>query len=156
MIKFVTGDLMNANAQALCNTVNTVGVMGKGIALQFKEGFPHNFQVYREACKSGQLQIGELLVVKDCNLIFGEKLIINFPTKTHWLLPSEYSYIESGLIALRACIREHRIQSIAMPALGCGNGGLNWTIVKGMIGKQLSNLDAEIAVYETCFLKKIE
>jgi O-acetyl-ADP-ribose deacetylase (regulator of RNase III) len=94
----MTGNLMNTDAEALCNTVNTVGVMGKGIALQFKKAFPRNYQVYRNVCMNGQLKTGELLAVKDANLVLGEQLIINFPTKTHWRKPSEYDYVERGLI----------------------------------------------------------
>ncbi len=139
---------MESGAGALCNTVNTVGVMGKGIALQFKVSFPRNFQVYRNACGSGQVRIGELLVVKDSNLLTGDKLIINFPTKTHWRLPSEYSYVERGLGALRDYIREHSIKSLAMTAPGCGNGGLSYKTVKSMIEKHLSGLDCAIEVYE--------
>jgi O-acetyl-ADP-ribose deacetylase (regulator of RNase III) len=150
MIRFTKGDLLNSPATNLVNTVNTVGVMGKGIALQFKETFPYNYQVYREACKKGKLQIGELLAVKDTNRLTGEKQIINFPTKTHWRMPSKYVYIERGLIALRAYIQEHRIESLAMPAPGCGNGGLDWLIVKRMIEEHLSSLETVIEVYEPC------
>jgi len=148
MIRFTRGNLLNSPASALVNTVNTVGVMGKGIALQFRETFPHNYQVYRDACKKGKLQVGELLVVKDSNLLTGEKQIVNFPTKTHWRMPSQYVYIERGLIALRAYVQEHRMASLAMPAPGCGNGGLTWSIVKPMIEECLSGLDTVIEVYE--------
>lgn len=89
MLKFVSGNVLNSNAPALVNTVNTVGIMGKGIALQFKNEFPYNFSVYYNACKTMQLQIGTLLPVKDHSLLLGERLIINLPTKTHWRLPSE-------------------------------------------------------------------
>lgn len=139
---------MESRAGALCNTVNTVVVMGKGIALQFKMLFPRNYQVYRNACLGGQVRIGELLVVKDNNLLVGDKLIINFPTKTHWRLPSEYSYVEIGLGALRTYITEHFLKSLAMPAPGCGNGGLSYKTVKAMIEKHLSGLDCEITIYE--------
>ena len=148
MIRFTKGDLLDSPASVLVNTVNTVGVMGKGIALQFKEAFPYNYQVYRDACKKGKLQIGELLVVKDSNFLTGEKQIINFPTKTDWRMPSEYVYIERGLIALRAYVQEHKMASLAMPAPGCGNGGLTWSIVKPMIEECLSGLDTVIEVYE--------
>src|ERR1700712_5603810 len=122
MITFHTGNLLQSNAYALVNTVNTIGVMGKGIALQFKNEFPHNYAVYREACLKHELTVGHLLPVKDCSLLLGEKLIINFPTKTYWRFPSEYSYIEQGLQALVELITEKQITSIAIPALGCGNG----------------------------------
>lgn len=125
MIEFLKGDLLKANAQALVNTVNTVGVMGKGIALQFKEAFPYNNKVYVKACKEGSLQPGKILAVWDSNLLYGRKLIINFPTKIHWRQPSKYEYLESGLVALKEVIHEEGISSIAIPPLGAGNGGLD-------------------------------
>jgi O-acetyl-ADP-ribose deacetylase (regulator of RNase III) len=100
MIRFTTGNIMESSAEALVNTVNTVGVMGKGIALQFKNAFPANFKRYRDACIKGELETGKLLVVKDTNLLTGEKTIINFPTKRNWKNPSKNEYIASGLIAL--------------------------------------------------------
>jgi len=148
MITFHTGNLLQSNAFALVNTVNTVGVMGKGIALQFKNEFPHNYAVYREACKNHQLEVGHLLDVRDNSLLLGERLIINFPTKTHWCLPSEYPYIEQGLEALTLFITNKKIESIALPALGCGNGGLDWLVVKDMIRRYLDPLDAAIEVFK--------
>ena len=139
---------MDSSAEALVNTVNTVGVMGKGIALQFKQAFPHNFNVYKHACDNGQLTSGKILAVKDRELLLGERLIINFPTKSHWRSPSTYEYIESGLIALVAYLRENPVKSMAMPALGCGNGGLDWYKVRPMIEQHLSALDLAIWVYE--------
>ena len=98
MIKFVTGNMMTSTAEALVNTVNTVGVMGKGIALQFKEEFPKNFLTYKVACSSGGLTPGKLLITKELNSNGEEKIIINFPTKLHWRNPSKYEYItESSL-----------------------------------------------------------
>ena len=90
MLKIIKGDMLKASADALVNTVNTVGVMGKGIALQFKEAFPHNNKEYTAACKAKLLEPGKLLAVWDSNLLLGRKLIINFPTKTHWRFPSKY------------------------------------------------------------------
>ena len=148
MIKFLHGDIFQSNAYALVNTVNTVGVMGKGIALQFKNEFPHNYQCYREACLNHQLHVGKLLSVKDKSLHLGERLIINFPTKTHWRLPSEYTYIEQGLEALADLLKQTDIQHIALPALGCGNGGLHWPIVKQLINQYLAHIEAEIEVYQ--------
>ncbi|MDP9079926.1 MAG: macro domain-containing protein [Bacteroidota bacterium] len=107
MITFLTGNLLQSNAYALLNTVNTVGLMGNGIALQFKNEFPHNYAVYREACKNHELVVGQLLAMKDNSLLLGERLIINFPTKTHWRSPSEYTYIEHGLRALTKLITQH-------------------------------------------------
>ena len=138
-----------SDAQALANTVNTVGVMGKGVALQFKNLFPYNFFVYAEVCRKGELQPGKMLVVKDRNMMLGERLIINFPTKAHWRNPSRYEYIDSGLQDLVRVIAELGIASIAIPPLGCGNGGLDWTIVRSMVEKTLSPLaGVEILLYE--------
>ena len=148
MITYVTGNLLQSPAIALVNTVNTVGVMGKGIALQFKKAFPQNFEVYREACKNGELAIGKILAVKDRDLLWGEKLILNFPTKTDWRLPSEYAYIERGLVALRDYIIIHHVESLAIPPLGCGNGGLDWLKVKPMIADAMEGIELPIWVYE--------
>ncbi|WP_428327974.1 macro domain-containing protein [Mucilaginibacter sp.] len=138
---------MDSSAEALVNTVNTVGVMGKGIALQFKQAFPHNFEVYRQACLNGQLKTGQVLAVKDNELLMGERLIINFPTKQHWKMPSQYEFVESGLIALVSYLRNNPVKSIALPALGCGNGGLDWNKVKPLIERYLSALELSIWVY---------
>jgi O-acetyl-ADP-ribose deacetylase (regulator of RNase III) len=148
MIRYTTGNIMDSSAEALVNTVNTVGVMGKGIALQFKQAFPHNFNVYKQACVNGQLKTGQILAVKDSDLLLGDRLIINFPTKSHWKMPSRYEYVESGLIALVAYLRDNPVKSLAMPALGCGNGGLDWVKVRTMIEDHLSGLDISIWVYE--------
>ncbi len=148
MIKFLTGDLLGADTQALVNTVNTVGVMGKGIALQFKEAFPYNHKVYVQACKNNELEPGKLLWVWDTNLLYGKKLIINFPTKKHWRHPSKYEYIEKGLVALRELILSEGIKSIAIPPLGAGNGGLDWGQVKPMITNTLNDLPMEVQVFE--------
>src|SRR5690606_35384794 len=98
MIRYLKGNLLNSEAQALVNTVNTVGVMGKGIALQFKERFTNNFKTYREACINKSFDVGQILVVQEGDLL-NQKLILNFPTKKHWKDPSKYEYIESGLKA---------------------------------------------------------
>lgn len=148
MIKVFEGDMMQSGAEALVNTVNTVGVMGKGIALQFKEAFPSNNKIYIDACKNKELEPGKLLAVWDENLQLGRKLIINFPTKVHWRYPSKYRYIEKGLVALRELLQKEKIKSIAIPPLGSGNGGLDWNKVKPMIEQALNGLDAEIMIYE--------
>lgn len=148
MLHFLKGNLLDATADALVNTVNTVGVMGKGIALQFKEAFPINNKKYIDACKNEELLIGKLLAIKDHNALLGEKLIINFPTKKHWRHPSKYEYIEDGLKALVELIKKENIKSIALPPLGCGNGGLDWGRVKGLIEQYLSPLEADVFVYE--------
>lgn len=149
MITYVTGNLMESPAVALVNTVNTVGVMGKGIALQFKKAFPHNFAVYGEACKNGELTIGKILAVIDRDLLLGEKLILNFPTKTDWRLPSEYEYIERGLVALRDYVINHQVKSLAIPPLGCLNGGLDWQKVKPMIADAMEGIELPIWIYES-------
>jgi len=147
-MKYITGNMLEAEVQALVNTVNTVGVMGKGIALQFKEHFPMNFKIYAAACKNGEMQIGKLLVVRE-NTIKGERIIINFPTKTEWYQKSQYRYIEEGLIELVDVIKEYNITSIAIPPLGCGNGGLKWEKVKALMDKYLSSVtNVEIQIYE--------
>jgi O-acetyl-ADP-ribose deacetylase (regulator of RNase III) len=147
-MKFLKGNLLEANTQALVNTVNTVGVMGKGIALQFKEEFPYNFKVYQAACKRQELKPGKLLVVHEAKLD-GERIIINFPTKTEWHLKSRYEYIEEGLKELARVIVDNKITSIAIPPLGCGNGGLKWEKVKPLIERHLGSLlDVDIHVYE--------
>ena len=148
MITFLSGNLLQSNAYTLVNTVNIVGVMGKGIALQFRNEFPHNYAVYRDACLKHKFKVGHLLTVKDTSLLLGERLVINFPTKTDWRLPSEYTYIKQGLLALAKLITTREIQTIALPALGCGNGGLDWPTVKQMICRHLEGLDAIMEVYE--------
>lgn len=148
MIKYITGNIFEGSTEALVNTVNTVGIMGKGIALQFKNQFPSNYREYVKACKSGALQIGKLLVVEDSSLHYGKKTIINFPTKTDWRKPSEYDFIEKGLLDLVRLIKEHKIKSIAIPPLGAGNGGLEWYKVKTFLEKYLADLDCTVEVYE--------
>lgn len=147
MITFVTGNLLDAKTEALVNTVNTVGVMGKGIALQFKNRFPHNYKVYRDACKEGEFSIGEILTVFDGDLL-NRQYILNFPTKAHWKAPSKIEYIKTGLKALKIELEKHAIKSVAIPPLGCGNGGLDWEEVKKIMLDELSTLDIDIFIYE--------
>lgn len=148
MIKFKIGNLLESDAQALVNTVNTDGVMGKGIALQFKNTYPNNYKNYVKACKEGSISIGNLLVYEEETLLNGKKIIINFPTKTTWRKPSEYSYIDLGLKNLVELIKKYKIKSIAIPPLGAGNGGLDWNIVKDLLQKYLKDLDCDIYIYE--------
>jgi O-acetyl-ADP-ribose deacetylase (regulator of RNase III)/uncharacterized protein YwgA len=147
MIRFITGNLLESDAEALVNTVNTVGVMGKGIALQFKEAFPENYRIYRDVCKAKEFNTGTVLVVKE-ETTLGSKYIVNFPTKAHWKGKSKYEYLADGLIALKAALIEHNIKSIAIPPLGCGNGGLDWTRVKAMIETSLKDVSADVIVYQ--------
>jgi len=147
MITYRHGNLLQSDAEALVNTVNCVGVMGKGIALQFKQAFPANFNAYQKACKAEAVQPGKMLVVDTGNMI-NPRWIINFPTKTHWRAPSQISYIEQGLADLVRVIRENHIQSIALPPLGCGNGGLDWQQVQPLIEAALADLpDVEVLIY---------
>lgn len=124
------GDLLAADVEALVNPVNTKGVMGKGLALQFKKAFPDNFAAYQEACRKGEVVIGRMHIVQRPS---PPRFIINFPTKDHWRNPSKIEYVQEGLIDLVAQVRKLEIQSIAIPALGCGNGGLEWADVKPLI-----------------------
>ena len=148
MIEYVKGDLLKSDAEALVNTVNTVGVMGKGIALQFREAFPDNYKIYRKICKEGNLHIGQMLVTEEASLYNQKKIIINFPTKTHWKYSSEYVYIEQGLIALRNELEKRKIRSVAIPPLGSRNGGLEWQRVRLMIEDRLSDLSCKVYVFE--------
>lgn len=148
MIKFTQGNLLEAPVEALVNTVNTVGIMGKGIALMFKEAFPPNFRAYEEACKNKQVKIGQMFV-SETSALEGPRWIINFPTKKHWRQPSKLEWIVAGLDDLRRVIRDLKIRSIALPPLGSGNGGLNWKEVKAEVKRALEDLkDVNILVYE--------
>jgi O-acetyl-ADP-ribose deacetylase (regulator of RNase III)/uncharacterized protein YwgA len=148
MIRYTTGNLLDSKAEALVNTVNTVGVMGKGIALQFKNLFPDNFRQYAKACKEKEIKPGKLFVTEEESLLGGKKIIINFPTKTSWRKPSEYSYIEDGLKDLVKIIHARKIKSIAIPPLGAGNGGLDWNRVKVLLENYLKDIDCEVQIFE--------
>ena len=148
MITFRKGNILDSGADVLVNTVNTEGIMGKGIALQFKNKFPYNFKKYQEACRAGELVPGKLIIVNDQDLIGGPVWIINFPTKTSWRKPSEYEYIEKGLDELVVRLPELNINTIALPPLGSGNGGLDWDRVKKILINKLSDLPQQVFVYE--------
>ncbi len=151
MIKFVKGNIFNSNAEALVNPVNTVGVMGKGLALQFKMKFPKNFELYKKACKEGKITIGKMFVTQT-NILTNPKWIINFPTKKHWKYPSNYKFIEEGLDDLIEVIKKLNIKSIAIPALGSGLGELEWIKVKKIIENKLKSLNnVEILVFEPLY-----
>ncbi len=139
--------MFDCDAEALVNTVNTVGVMGKGIALQFKQRFPANFALYAEACRNGEVQVGKMFVTST-NHMLNPRWIINFPTKKHWIHKSSYTYIENGLDDLADQIRKLHIRSIAIPPLGAGQGGLDWRIVKQIILSKLGHLDCDILIFE--------
>jgi O-acetyl-ADP-ribose deacetylase (regulator of RNase III) len=149
MLEFTTGNLLKAEAEALVNTVNTVGVMGKGIALMFKERFPENFETYARACKEETFQTGQLLVTETGELSGNPRYVVNFPTKEHWRAKTRLEWIDSGLSELRKWILENNIRSIAIPPLGCGNGGLEWSVVRPRMETALSDLDGvRILIFE--------
>lgn len=131
MVTMTTGNLLRAEVEALVNTVNTVGVMGKGVAYQFKQAFPENARAYEKACKLEEVRIGSMFVTHTGR--FEPRLIINFPTKRHWKGNSRIDDIRAGLTDLVRVIREERIRSIAIPPLGCGLGGLRWEDVRPLI-----------------------
>lgn len=132
MVEYKRGNLLEADAEALVNTVNCVGVMGKGIALQFKQAFPQNYEEYRKVCKAEQLEPGKVLVHRT-GLFGNPRFIINFPTKRHWRGKSRIEDVRSGLAALIDTVQRLEIKSIAVPPLGCGYGGLEWTEVRPLI-----------------------
>lgn len=140
MLKEVRGDLLTADVEALVNAVNTVGVMGKGIALQFRQAFPAEyFKDYQKACQTGALAIGKVHLFH-CNSLGNPRYLINFPTKKHWRGKSYLPDITAGLHDLALKIEEYKIKSVALPPLGCGNGGLAWCDVKPLMVKILGNL----------------
>jgi O-acetyl-ADP-ribose deacetylase (regulator of RNase III) len=148
MIKFLQGNLLDAPTEAVVNAVNTVGVMGKGIALMFKEAFPDNFRAYEAACKRKEIRVGHMFVTE--NLAFeGPRWLINFPSKKHWRQPSKLEWIVDGLGDLRRVVEEKGIHSIALPPLGCGNGGLDWSDVRPEIERALGPLGSvDVLVFE--------
>lgn len=138
---------MESKAEALVNTVNTVGVMGKGIALMFKERFAENFRRYAAASKAGQVKIGHMFVT-EVDELDGPRWIVNFPTKRHWRAPSRMEWVEAGLADLRRFLVDHHVRSVAVPPLGSGNGGLNWAEVRPKIEEALGDLDIDVLVFE--------
>ncbi len=147
MIERGQGDLLKADAEALVNAVNCVGVMGKGIALQFKLAFPENFRRYEQACRAGDVQPGRMLVVETGSAA-NPKYIMNFPTKRHWRDRSRLEDIEAGLHVLIEAVRQRAIHSIAIPALGCGNGGLQWSVVRPRVEMAFARLpDTRVVLF---------
>ena len=142
MLTLVRGNLFESPAKVLVNTVNTVGVMGKGIALTFKQAFPEMFRRYQVLCERKQLDIGNLWLYKTTH-----KWVLNFPTKRHWRNPSRLEYIEAGLAKFVETYAEHGITSIAFPELGCGNGELAWSEVMPLMVKYLRSLPINVYVY---------
>ncbi len=142
MIEYIDGDLFDSPAQTIVNTVNTVGVMGKGLALAFKERYPEMFNSYRKMCEKHKLQIGKLMLYPA-----PDHLILLFPTKENWRNPSKIEYIEKGLVKFVGNYAEHNITSIAFPKLGCGNGELDWNDVKPVMEKYLKHLPIDVYIY---------
>jgi O-acetyl-ADP-ribose deacetylase (regulator of RNase III) len=146
MIEITTGNLLDADAEALVNTVNAVGVMGKGIALQFKQAFPDNFKAYEAACRRDEVQPGRMFVFHR-NTFANPKVIINFPTKRHWKGKARIEDIEAGLRDLARVIEGENIRSVAVPPLGCGFGGLKWSDVEPRIERALGRLEARVILF---------
>lgn len=146
MITIEKGNLLKAEVDALVNTVNTVGVMGKGVAMQFKQAFPENFKSYEAACKKGEVKLGHMFATFTGQL--SPSLIINFPTKGHWKGNSKLADIRSGLVDLVRIVKEQKVRSIAIPPLGCGFGGLRWEDVRPLIEHAFSELpEVEVHLY---------
>jgi O-acetyl-ADP-ribose deacetylase (regulator of RNase III) len=147
MIHYKTGDILHADSEALVNTVNCVGIMGRGIALLFKQAFPENFKAYAAACARNEVQPGRMFMF-ETGLMTNPKYIVNFPTKRHWRGKSRIEDIEAGLQSLVAEIRARGIRSIAVPPLGSGLGGLDWAEVRPRIEAALGNLNMAVTVFE--------
>jgi O-acetyl-ADP-ribose deacetylase (regulator of RNase III) len=148
MIELTRGDILKVDVEALVNTVNCVGFMGRGIALQFKHSFPENFRVYEAACKREEVRPGRMLVVETGQLT-NPRYIVNFPTKRHWRAKSRLSDIEAGLEALVAEVKRRSIRSIAVPPLGCGLGGLDWQDVRPRIERAFATVpDVRVVLFE--------
>lgn len=148
MITLTQGNLIKADAEALVNTVNCVGYMGKGIALQFKQAFPDNFKAYQHACAAKEVKPGRMFVFETGTML-NPRYIINFPTKRHWRGKSRLEDIKSGLKALIEEVKRLQIKSIAIPPLGCGLGGLDWKIVRPLIEKAFSEMpDVRVSLFE--------
>ncbi|MBK6940549.1 MAG: macro domain-containing protein [Planctomycetes bacterium] len=148
MIRYTQGNLLEANAEAVVNTVNEVGVMGKGIALLIRESFPDSARAYMDASKRGEVRVGKMLVTPASDLL-GPRWIIHFPTKKHWRHPSKMEWVREGLRDLVRVVHEKGLRSIALPPLGCGSGGLEWNQVRREIEIALGDLkDVDVVVYE--------
>ena len=148
MIRFTQGDLLTADAEALVNAVNCVGVMGRGIALQFKKTFPRNFKAYAAACKRGEVVPGRMFVF-DRRQLTGPRYIVNFPTKRHWRGKSRIEDLEAGLAALADGVKNLNIRSIAIPPLGSGLGGLDWAKVRPLIEQAVAPLQGvDVLIFE--------
>lgn len=144
MIEYIEGDIFDSPAQVIVNTVNTVGVMGKGLALSFKNRYPDMFERYKKVCEEGNFRIGNLML-----FYYPDHWLMLFPTKENWRNPSKLEYIEKGLQKFVDTYSDKRINSIAFPKLGCGNGDLDWNDVKPLMEKHLRNLPITIYICRT-------
>ena len=142
MIEYIEGNIFDSPAQVIVNTVNTVGVMGKGIALEFKNRYPQMFEKYKTACEKHMLTIGKLMLVSA-----PDHMLLLFPTKENWRYPSKLSYIEQGLKRFCDNYAQRGITSIAFPKLGCGNGELDWNEVRPLMERYLKDLPIDIYIY---------
>lgn len=148
MINYKSGNIFSEPVEAIVNTVNCVGIMGRGVALQFKKNYPQNFKAYKVACDNKEVEPGKMFVYQ-INALFDPKYIINFPTKRHWRSKSKIEDIRAGLLALAEEIQTRQINSIAIPPLGCGLGGLDWKEVRYEMEKALKDLDnVNIIIFE--------
>lgn len=148
MFTFKTGNILTENVEAIVNTVNCVGIMGRGIALQFKKAFPENFKAYESACKLKEVQPGRMFIFETLS-ISNPRYIVNFPTKRHWRGKSRIEDIESGLLTLADEIRTRGIRSIAIPPLGAGLGGLEWSEVRKLIEATFGEMeDVQVVVFK--------
>jgi O-acetyl-ADP-ribose deacetylase (regulator of RNase III) len=153
MIQYRQGNLLEAPSVALVNTVNELGVMGKGLALMFRKAFPENWRAYQVACQHGEVKVGRMFVVENMSSE-PPRWIINFPTKRHWRHPSRLEWVQEGLKDLIRVLRDKQIRSVALPALGCGNGGLEWRSVREEIEVALSALpELDVLIYEPITIK---
>jgi len=143
MIRYMKGNLLESKAEALVNAVNCVGVMGAGIAKQFKEAYPEVFREYREKCRRGELRPGNVWAMRS-----GDKWIVHAATKGHWRARSYLGDVAWVLSHLRNFLQMAEVKSMALPALGCGNGGLQWPVVKTLIANEFLGVDADVEVYE--------
>ena len=139
MIRYKEGDIVSQEAEALVNTVNCVGIMGRGIALSFREKYPENYNAYKTACQEGKVELGKMFIFHR-GTISNPKIIINFPTKYHWRENSKIEYIENGLDDLVSVLKKYDIKSVVIPPLGCGLGGLDWNVVRPLIIEKISEL----------------
>lgn len=150
MLTFTRGNIFNSKAQALVNPVNTVGIMGAGLAAKFKARFPAHFDAYAEACNKGLVRVGEVFVTRERSLWSKNAncYVISFPTKQHWRDPSQMEWIVGGIKHLHEFVDKQHIFSLAIPALGCGRGGLHWPDVRAVIKREFANSPVDVTVYE--------